>query len=133
MIVTELVHAGEVFPGTRLEIIEFLESQNYVYIGNMFDDIFVRKDLLGTKYKFDLELAKEMFPLFLKERELDPADIIETFVVYWQNESDPVGGTCAWFDYYKNEVFDLPNKIDAQWRTFVSGNYLGILENLQLP
>ena len=57
VIVTELIHAGAVFPGTRLDIIEYLDSVGYQYMGNLFDDFFIRKDLLGTKYNPDFRYA----------------------------------------------------------------------------
>ena len=53
IIVAELIHAGQVFSGTREEIISFLDSEGYQYVGNLFDDFFIRKDLLGTKYSID--------------------------------------------------------------------------------
>ena len=77
VIVTELVHAGELFPGSRLEVIEFLESKNYQYIGNLYDDIFVRKDLLGVKYQIDIQKAEQMFEQFSSEVLIEREDILE--------------------------------------------------------
>ena len=77
VIVTELVHAGELFPGSRLEVIKFLESKNYQYIGNLYDDIFVRKDLLGVKYQIDIQKAEQMFEQFSSEILIEREDILE--------------------------------------------------------
>ena len=77
VILTELVHAGELFPGSRLEVIEFLESKNYQYIGNLYDDIFVRKDLLGVKYQIDFQKAEQMFEQFSSDRTIEREDILD--------------------------------------------------------
>lgn len=56
----ELEHAGKVFPGTREEIHKFLNSKDYLYVGTVgIDDMFVRKDLLATKYKVDMMAANK--------------------------------------------------------------------------
>ena len=77
VIVTELVHAGEMGPGSRLEVIEFLESKNYQYIGNLYDDIFVRKDLIGVKYQIDMRMAEQMFEQFSSEVLIEREDILD--------------------------------------------------------
>ena len=77
VIVTELVHAGEMGPGSRLEVIEFLESKNYQYIGNLYDDIFVRKDLIGVKYQIDIQIAEQMFEQFSSEVQIEREDILD--------------------------------------------------------
>ena len=77
VIVTELVHAGEMGPGSRLEVIEFLESKNYQYIGNLYDDIFVRKDLIGVKYQIDIQMAEQMFEQFSSEVQIEREDILD--------------------------------------------------------
>jgi len=94
VILSELIHAGETFPGTRMEIINFLESKHYKYIGNLFDDVFVRKDLLQDKYSINYEEAKILFPLFSQEKHQERQNILDTFVVEWGDERDPVNGTC---------------------------------------
>ena len=77
-----------------MEIINFLESKNYKYIGNLFDDVFVRKDLLQDKYSINYEEAKKLFPLFSQEKHQERQNILDTFVVEWGDEKDPVNGTC---------------------------------------
>ena len=77
VIVTELVHAGELFPGSRLDVIKFLESKNYKYIGNLYDDIFVRKDLIGVKYQIDIQKAEQMFEQFSSEVLIEREDILD--------------------------------------------------------
>ena len=71
VLLIELIHAGSLFKGSREEIHQFLLSKNYVYLGTICtifhhqnyiiiffvyvsaaDDVFVRKDLLKTKYDF---------------------------------------------------------------------------------
>ena len=72
----ETNHAGEVFPGTKEEIREYMAEKGYVYHttvadGKIFshnfiiimylfvvDDVFVRKDLYEGKYAPDLEMQK---------------------------------------------------------------------------
>ena len=42
----EMNHAGEIFEGTRQEIIDFLDSKGYEYVGTAkIDDIFVKKEI----------------------------------------------------------------------------------------
>ena len=72
----------QVFPGTRLDVIDYLESQNFHYIGNLFDDLFIRKDLLGVKYNIDYEAVKKYFPLFSREKELEILSIFNKFTGY---------------------------------------------------
>merc|ERR1711976_246379 len=103
VILTELIHAGQAFEGTRMEIIEYLESKNYQYIGNIFDDIFVRKDLLGKKYNINYEEAKAEFPLFSEEKFQNRQNVMETFVVFWEDERNPVSGTCKLMSFF-NEI-----------------------------
>jgi len=53
VLLIELIHAGSHFKGSREEIHQFLLSKNYVYLGTIsVDDVFVRKDLLKSKYDF---------------------------------------------------------------------------------
>jgi len=67
VLIVELEHSGKVFPGTRNEVIRFLEVNDYNLIGNMHkDDIFIRKDLIGTKYEVDYAEAEKLFPEFKK-------------------------------------------------------------------
>ena len=54
----------QVSPGSRLETIQFLDTRNFQYIGNLYDDIFVRRDLLNSKYKINIEEADEHFKRF---------------------------------------------------------------------
>ena len=82
VIVIELVHAGEVFEGSRLEIIKYLESKNYQYVGNLFDDIFVRKDLIGVKYNVDIKDAERQFPMFSSDLSLQSKNIKEQDEVF---------------------------------------------------
>jgi len=102
VIVTELLHAGEVFPGTRQEIIEYLETKNYQYVGNIFDDVFVRQDLLGSKYTIDYSVAKELFPLFSGNLEQNREDLLETFSMVWGvgENADPLKGACFQKDIF---------------------------------
>ena len=60
-----------------MEIIKFLQSRNYQYIGNLYDDIFVRKDLLGVKYEVDIDEAKRMFEQFSEEIDIEREDILD--------------------------------------------------------
>ena len=82
MILTELVHSGEVFPGSRQDVIQYLESRNFVYIGNLFDDIFIRKDILGFKYHIDYQAARSSFPLFSQEKDEDSMSIMNKFGIH---------------------------------------------------
>ena len=77
-------------------MIEYLESKNYQYIGNLFDDIFVRKDLLGEKYKIEYDEAEKIFPLFSRNLDLDRNHLMEKFTVIWGKgeNSDPLNGAC---------------------------------------
>ena len=77
VILVELIHAGKVFNGNREEVIHFLEKQNYQFIGNIFDDVFVRKDLIGTKYDIDIKTVQERYPLFSSDRGIVKADKVE--------------------------------------------------------
>ena len=71
VLLIELIHAGSHFEGSRDDIHQFLLSKSYVYLGTICkilkqshnviiplyyflaaDDVFVRKDLLKTKYNF---------------------------------------------------------------------------------
>jgi len=50
----ETNHAGEIFPGTKQEIRDYLADKGYVYARTVeIDDVFVRKDLYEGKYKPD--------------------------------------------------------------------------------
>ena len=71
-----------------MEIIKFLQSRNYQYIGNLYDDIFVRKDLLGVKYEVDIDEAKRMFEQFSEEIEIEREDILDKCLgrSEWLNE-----------------------------------------------
>ena len=61
----ETDHAGKVFPGSREDIIDYLDDNNYQHMGSMNrDDYFVRKDLMKTKYKIDVGQISDMFPNF---------------------------------------------------------------------
>ena len=79
VITVETEHAGEVFPGSREDIRQYLEDQGYVHVynlaGNIFsttmkyfylehhvsvDDVFVRKDLYDGKYAPDLKMQKRL-------------------------------------------------------------------------
>ena len=100
MILTELVHSGEVFAGTRQDVIRYLESRNFVYIGNLFDDVFIRKDLLGSKYLIDYEAARSSFPLFSQEKDEDSMSIMNKFGIHGfnMNNSGNVNShnVCIW-------------------------------------
>ena len=71
-----------------MEIIKFLQSRNYQYIGNLYDDIFVRKDLLGVKYEVDIDEAKRMFEQFSEEIDIEREDILDKCLgrSEWLNE-----------------------------------------------
>ena len=61
----ELEHAGKLFPGSREDVLDYLDDINYQHIGGMIkDDYFVRKDLLETKYNIDVPQIEEKFPQF---------------------------------------------------------------------
>ena len=79
MITVETEHAGEVFPGSREDIRQYLEDQGYVHVYNLagkkfstlikyfylehhvsVDDVFVRKDLYEGKYAPDLKMQKRL-------------------------------------------------------------------------
>ena len=79
MITVETEHAGEVFPGSREDIRQYLEDQGYVHVYNLagkifstkmkyfylahhvsVDDVFVRKDLYDGKYAPDLKMQKRL-------------------------------------------------------------------------
>ena len=65
MIVVELAHCGKMFPGSRLDVIKYLEGRNYQHIGNMVvDDFFVRRDLISDKYQIDYNSITLKFPSF---------------------------------------------------------------------
>lgn len=60
VLTVETNHAGEIFPGTRQEIRDYLADKGYVYTATVeIDDVFVRKDLYEGKYKPDLEKEAE--------------------------------------------------------------------------
>ena len=80
MLLIELIHAGRVVPGTREEIHDYLHQQDYVYLATIgqleitktetlmpsvmiflgADDVFVRRDLLRSKYmRVDYEAAEQ--------------------------------------------------------------------------
>ena len=71
-----------------MEIIKFLQSRNYQYIGNLYDDIFVRKDLLGVKYEVNIDEAKRMFEQFSEEIDIEREDILDKCLgrSEWLNE-----------------------------------------------
>ena len=89
-----------------MEIIKYLESKNYQYIGNLFDDIFVRKDLLEEKYKIDYAEAERKFPLFSRNLDQEREDLLEKFVVIWGkgDYADPVNGVCDLEDVFLNLI-----------------------------
>ena len=89
-----------------MEIIKYLESKNYQYIGNLFDDIFVRKDLLEEKYKIDYAEAERIFPLFSRNLDQEREDLLEKFVVIWGkgDNADPVNGACDLEDVFLNLI-----------------------------
>ena len=67
VIVVELAHCGKMFPGSRLDVINYLAERNYQHIGNMVvDDFFIRRDLISHKYQIDYSSIKQNFPLFKK-------------------------------------------------------------------
>jgi len=50
----ETNHAGEIFPGTKQEIRDYLADKGYVYAHTVeIDDVFIRRDLYEGKYKPD--------------------------------------------------------------------------------
>ena len=87
------------FPGSREELINFLESKNYLFVGNLFDDIFVRKDLLGVKYDIDLNDVEREFPLFSSNRLLQSEDILENLLSFWGDMRRPLNGMTSWSQY----------------------------------
>ena len=46
----------------------------------------MRKDLLGTKYKVDLQMAKKSFPLFSTELEQDREILLDKYQSFWGDE-----------------------------------------------
>ena len=94
----------QVFSGSRIETIKSLESKNYLYIGNLFDDIFVRKDLFGNKYKVDLDQAKKLFPLFSTKLEQDREKILDKYSSFWDDEEKTQNGNCLWKNWFTNAV-----------------------------
>ena len=94
----------QVFSGSRKESIKFLESKNYHYIGNLFDDIFVRKDLLGNKYKVDLDQAEKLFPLFSTQVEQEREKLLDKYQSFWDNEEKTQNGNCLWKNWFKNAM-----------------------------
>ena len=61
----ELEHAGKVFPGSREDVLDYLDENNYEHIGTMNkDDYFIRKDILGKKYSIDRKHIQSDFPEF---------------------------------------------------------------------
>ena len=98
VIVTELVHSGEVFLGSRMDVIRYLESRNFIFVGNMFDDFFIRKDLLGSKYVIDYEAARSSFPLFSQEKDIDSRSIMNKFGIHGfdMEYSENSDGICMW-------------------------------------
>ena len=58
----ETNHAGEVFPGTRQELRDFLDLKGYVFITCLsgVDDVFVREDLYHGKYAPDYEAVRRL-------------------------------------------------------------------------
>ena len=91
----------QVFPGSRLELIKFMESKNYQYVGNLFDDIFVRKDLLGVKYNIDLTDAERQFPLFSSDLSIQSEDIVDNFLLFWGDKSRASSGVTSWAQYIR--------------------------------
>ena len=89
------------FPGSREELVQFLESKNYQFVGNLFDDIFVRKDLLGVKYNIDLNDVEREFPLFSSDRSLQSLEIIENFLLFWGDIRRPLNGETSWSQYIR--------------------------------
>ena len=71
----------------------------------MFDDFFIRKDLLDVKYNIDYESARENFPLFSMEKKMETVSILNKFTghgspqVYNMREE---GDMCVW-----NQKVDL--------------------------
>jgi len=60
----EMNHLGEVFPGSRGDLHQFLKQQNYAYVGTIHvDDLFVREDLLD-RYKVDEQRVKDFPDVF---------------------------------------------------------------------
>jgi len=60
----ETNHAGEVFPGSKQEIRDYLEDKGYVYAHTVeIDDVFIRRDLYEGKYKPDLAKQAEFYSL----------------------------------------------------------------------
>lgn len=79
-----------------------METKNYQYVGNIFDDVFVRQDLLGSKYTIDYSVAKELFPLFSGNLEQNREDLLETFSMVWGvgENADPLKGACFQKDIF---------------------------------
>ena len=97
------------FPGSRLELIKFLESKNYQFVGNLFDDIFVRKDLLGVKYNIDLTDAGRQFPLFSSDVSIQSEDIVDNFLLFWGDKGRPLSGVTSWAQYIRPSKHRLSN------------------------
>ena len=78
-----------------------MESKNYQFIGNLFDDIFVRKDLLGVKYNIDIKDAEIQFPLFTSDPFLQSKDILDKYLVQWGDKRRPLKGVTSWSQYIR--------------------------------
>ena len=64
----------------------------------------MRKDLLGTKYIVDLQMAKKSFPLFSTELEQDREILLDKYQSFWGDEEKTENGNCLWRKWFKNAV-----------------------------
>ena len=66
----------------------------------------MRKDLLGTKYKVDLQRAKKSFPLFSAELEQDREILLDKYQSFWDDDDEEKteNGNCLWRKWFKNAV-----------------------------
>ena len=60
--------------------------------------------LLGTKYKVDLQMAKNPFPLFSTELEQDREILLDKYQSFWGDEEKTENGNCSWRKWFKNAV-----------------------------
>ena len=62
-----------------MDVMQYIENQDYKYIGNLFDDIFIREDLIESKYHIDFITASELFPKFSSKIDQDRDELFSKF------------------------------------------------------
>lgn len=67
VLLIELVHVGLIFPGSKEDVVNYLDSVGYQFIMTVAkDDLFIRKDLLGSKYNVDVDQMKAFYDEHMK-------------------------------------------------------------------